>query len=237
MFKFLQRRREEAERRRREAAVAACRAELERTYRADARFVRTPQDMTSRAALLETARRAGAGDAEAVRQLDCLQRLLTVLRIENPGAATMLPLITEARSLGLAEAQAVRTLAGKHALAVLRKSGPQVIERDADGRRVYLRCLADHENRTGEYEVREDGITFSGEVRIEIPWTTAAHVAETAHEYQGSCYRAIAIQERTRRTATKFVFVDGWTNELACEVTVRMWQQFRAAAREAPAPS
>jgi hypothetical protein len=228
MFDFLRRRRAAA-------AVAACRAELARTAAADASMVSSPRDMQARAGLLDAARQAGASDAGEVRQLDSLQRLLAVLRTKGADAAAMELALADARSLNLGETTAVRTFEAACALAVVRERGPQAIRRAAAGRRVYFSGPAEHKNRQGTLEVREDGLTFTGEVLIEIPWANVAHVAEVVHETRDALGAAIAIQEGKRRTATKFVLWDAPDQSLGCEVAVKAWEQFRAASTAAPA--
>jgi hypothetical protein len=60
----------------------------------------------------------------------------------------------------------------------------------------------------GQLEIRGDGLTFTGEVFVEIALHNVMHVAEMVHTYRGDEYKAVALQERKRRTPTRFAFVD-----------------------------
>jgi len=84
-------------------------------------------------------------------------------------------------------------------------------------------------NKTGQWEVRDDGATFTGEVVLDIVWSNVTHAAKTTHTYQGDDYRAVAFQEGKRRTATNVVFPWTYHSEYFCEVTFRAWQQGRKA--------
>ena len=79
-------------------------------------------------------------------------------------------------------------------MQTLKAHGPEVIEHRADGRKVFLRCKVDHKGQTGMLEVRDDGLSFVGEIALEIPWSTVVHVAKTTHKDSD----AIAIQEGKR---------------------------------------
>jgi hypothetical protein len=110
------------------------------------------------------------------------------------------------RSLKLAALGSAR--AASAPADALRAGGPETLGRDAQGRDVYFRLQALFTNKDGQLELRDDGLTFTGEVVVEIAWHNVAHLAETTHTYRGDDYAAIALQEGKRRTSTKFAFVD-----------------------------
>jgi len=220
MFGFLRRRREGE-------ILEACEAELERTRKASAVMVNTPGQLATRAALLERARSTGVAKSVTFKRLDFLQRLLSGLAAGIEDDA-MDPLIAEARALDLADTDGIRRLLDYQRMAALKTGGPKIIERDAQGCGVYLRCEAEHKNKPGRLEVRDDGMTFVGEVVVEIPWSNAAHVAQTTHSYRGIDYRAIAVQEGKRRTPTKFTFT-GRDDKYACELIEQVWTRCRSS--------
>jgi hypothetical protein len=208
MFKFLR------ERRQREV-LSQCGAELERTQRANAAFANSPRDLATRAALLERAKTEDLADHPTIKRLAFLQRLLTATEIEDGAVPAF---IAEARALGLTETDAVRRLIEHQRMQALAQYGPEVIERTASGHEVFLRCQVEHKRQTGMLEVRDDGLTFVGEVALEIPWSTVVHVAKTTY----NVFDAVAIQEGKRHTATKFVFL-GRDGDHAREVILQIW--------------
>ena len=210
--------------------LAECQKEMERTAAAVARFVSVPRDMAQRVALLERAHAAGHSEHETVKRLDYLQRLLTTLNDGAASAPAKDALLDEAKQYQFESISAVRTLAAERELETLAERGVQPIEQDSQGRAVYLRCEAEFKNKSGLFEVREDGVTFTGEVFVEVPWSTVAHCAKTTHTYQGLDYDAVALQEGKRRTPTKFVFF-GSRAPYACEVTVGVWVKSKARDR------
>ena len=124
--------------------------------------------------------------------------------------------------LDLAKTDGMRQLEALKQMAVLKADGLQVIERDASGRSIYLRYPTNFRNKPGLLEVRNDGLTFTGEVAIDVPWATVVHVARTDHIYQGLDYFDVAIQEGKRRTPTKFAFpAYDHGAQYACEVVMR----------------
>ena len=94
---------------------------------------------------------------------------------------------------------------------------------DQQGRGVYFQCEAEFKNKPGQLEIREDGLTFTGEVVIEIPWSNVVHAAKTTHTFQGLDYAALALLEGKRRTPTKFVSTRDYDATYAVEVTMRLW--------------
>ncbi len=136
-------------------------------------------------------------------------------------------LLVDAPSHQQQDTAPVRALAQVRRLQRLEERGAEEIEQDQQGRSVYLRCEAEYRNKPGSFEVREDGVAFSGEVLVEIPWTNVTHVARTEHSYQGLDYYAVAIQERKRRTATTFVFPDDSIGKFGRELTVKVWEQVK----------
>jgi hypothetical protein len=207
--------------RRQREILTSCEAELERTRRADARFVNSPRDLAERGALLERAFTNDLRDNPTVRQLDFLQRLLT-------GLATSIPdddvqgFIDEAVALALADTDGVQRLVVWRLMQELAARGPEPIDTE-NGHAVYLRCEAEHKRKSGRLVVRDDGLTFTGEVALDIPWSTVKHVANTVENDAD----AIAIQENKRRTATKFGFW-GRDSDYIREVIHRVWQQSKA---------
>jgi hypothetical protein len=218
MFDFLRKRKQRD-------VLARCEAELERTRKANAQFVNSPRDLTTRAALLEEARAVELGETQVVRQLDFLQRLLAGLA-DSIADNRVQSFISEAERLGLDDTDGVKRLRDHLRMLALAERGPEVIHREPDGLSVYLRCEVEHKNKPGTLVVRDDGIAFTGEVVIDIPWSRVVHVAKTTHSYQGVDTEAIAIQEGKRRTATKFAFW-GRSSDYNCELIVRAADKFK----------
>lgn len=205
-----------------EEGLQACEHELDRTKKALAAYANSPRDLAERAALLARAQELGLTDVPVVRRLQFLQRLLTALStgIDENDLALAAQFVAEGERLDLGDTDGVRLLRRHLRLAHLRSTGPQPIV-DKDGRTVYTRCSADYKNKAGTLEVHGGGISFLGEVRIDIAWPSVTHVAQTTHAYQGIEYPAVAVQENKRRTATRFVFTDsdgGYTSELIVAV-------------------
>jgi hypothetical protein len=231
MFKFLRERRQRK-------VLTLCEAELERTQKAYAKFVNTPGDLATRAALLEQATAEDLTEHPIIKRLEFLQRLLAGLATAIEDSAIP-AFIEEARALGLTETDGIRLLIEHQRMQMLAAHGPEVIERTATGHTVFLRCQVEHKRQTGTLEVRNDGLTFVSEAALEIPWSTVVHVAKTRYN-DGE---AIAIQEGKRRTATKFVFF-GRGSEYACEVILQTWKRSRpdpipgiSPGRSGPSPS
>ena len=218
MFKFLQRLQAST-------LLADCEKELKRTTVANVYF-RTERDASLRAKLLRDAVAAGLGEHETVKRLDFLQRLLTALD-GDPSPTVQDALLAEAKGLELEEVSGVLALRAHRNLELLKERGPQVVTHDSQGRAIYFRCGAEFKNKPGQFEVRDDGVTFTGEVVVEVPWSNVVHAAKTAHTYQGMDYCAVALQEGKRRTPTKFVFTRDSEAAYACEVTMQLWEQSR----------
>lgn len=243
MFSFLRRifRGSETERARKTDAVrridrtlvADCEREADRTAKAHPGFMSNPRDASLRAALLQRATEAGLAEHEMVKRLAFLDRLVEAMSIDpTPAPEVLAPFVEEAKQYQFEEIQSVRLLRRHLDLERLKQEGPRVMGQDRQGRAVYYRCTAEFKNKEGQFEVRADGISFTGEVAIEIAWTDVAHVSKTTHTYRGDTDKAIAIQEGKRRTPTKFVF--GIEADYACEVTLMSWA--RRTPLAAPAP-
>lgn len=218
MFDFFRKRRQREVR-------AACEAELERVGKMNAGLV-APRDLQSLAGLLDRARAAGLRDELTIKRVDFLHRLLSGLakEIQDHEIGAFL---AEARTLEIEETDGVRRLQDHLRMTGLKARGPEVIACDARGRAVYLQCDAEHNNKPGRFEVREDGVSFAGEVVIEIPWSRVDHVAQTTHAYRG--YEqdgVIGIQEGKRRTATKFV-LSARERAFGFELTKQVWERFK----------
>jgi hypothetical protein len=212
--------------RNRQAALEECARELERTRRAMPQFVASPRDMSERATLLNRANALELGDTPTVRCLDYLQKLLTIgPTLKDDDSATIDALVKEGVSLGLGDFRGVTALQDHQQLMRLQAHGPEPLERDLQGRAVFLRASAEHKNKEGVLEVRQDGLTFVGEVRLDIPWSDVTHAAGTSHSYRGNDYPAVALQERKRRTATKFAFPTGRNCDYQVAVIVAVWQR------------
>ena len=237
MFSFLRKRREQAAARTAEKLatelLTACDVELERTVKADWRFVAMPRDMSERGQLLTQAAAAGLSDRPVVQKLSFYQRLLTALN-GRPELEAMDRLLTEARSLGFRDGDAIRKLVAVAEAELFNQHGLRAIEADGAGRAVYLRCVAEFKNQPGQLEVRDDGLCFRGEVLVEIPGTNVQHVAATGHTYRDLDYPAVAIQEGKRRTPTKFAFPPYHHGaEHACRIVLAVWEQ-RSAQPTSP---
>jgi hypothetical protein len=244
VFEFLKARRERAEQTRREEQAALdqarhaheraeciqlCERELERTRKALAAYANSPRDLAERGALLARAKALGLGGQSVTVRLEFLQRLLTALSdesIQDDDIGLMELLIAEGENLELGETNGVQILRRGARLAKLRAYGP-VAQRDENGRAVYASCNAEYRNTPGSLEVSEAGLTFAGEVRLEIAWSNVVHLARTTHTYQGLDSPAVAVQEQKRRTATKFVFSDG-DAEYSLALVLAVWNS-RAA--------
>jgi hypothetical protein len=91
---------------------------------------------------------------------------------------------------------------------------------------VYFRYAAEFKNKPGSLDFRSDGLTFTGEVVVEIAWSNVAHAAKTTHTFQGYEQTALALQEGKRRTPTKFAFSVG-PADYACDLAVLLWEKSR----------
>jgi hypothetical protein len=221
MFKFLRRDQNPA-------ILAECEEELRRTAVANWQYVSVPRDMNARAELLQKAATAGLAEHETVKRLDFLQRLL--LAVNAPSTlAVKEAFLNAAPRYQLEGTSAIRWMRQQRDLEVLEAEGLRIISHDQQGRAVYLQCSAEFKNKPGRLEAREDGVTFLGEVAVEIAWSTVAHAAKTVHSYQGLDYSAVALQEGKRRTPTKFAFTRDDEAAYACEVIMRVWAHKKQA--------
>lgn len=225
MFKFLQERREAKAAQAAAAVLAECAAVLARHSGAMWQFVIGHRDIAEREAMLQKASAAGLSDSATVQQMALLHRLLAVMPVAaQTSAAAKDGLLAEARRHDL-DIHAVRELASMREFEQFESDGPRIIERDAEGRGVYLRCDAEFKNKPGLLEVREDGVRFVGEVVVDVAWANVVHAATTTHTYQGADYKAVALQEGKRRTPTKFAFPPDYSADLRAAVTVAAWQR------------
>ena len=159
-----------------------------------------------------------------MKRLNFLQRLITALD-EDPNPAMQDALLAEAKHYQLENTSGARRLREHRELEQLKEHGPRIVAHDERGRPVYFQCEAEFENKPGRLEIREDGVTFTGGVAIEIGWSNVVHVAKTTHTYRGVDFSAVALQEGKRRTPTKFMFVRDHDGACAYEVTMRLWEQ------------
>ena len=126
-----------------------------------------PKGTESAAAVLERAVAAGLGEHETVKRLAFLQRLNTVNKDLSPSMKDAL--LAEAARYRLENTTVVQSLREQRELERLEQQGPRVMSHDQRGRGVYFQCEAEFKNKPGQLEIREDGLTFTGEVVIEIP--------------------------------------------------------------------
>jgi hypothetical protein len=210
---------------RRATILKQCEEELDRTRKANAVFVNTPGELSARDVLISRAKDLGLEEHPIVKRLDFLQRLLTKLAI---GLADneMDVLVSEARALGLEETSGIQRILEYQRQRALETRGPESLGRDDAGHDVYLTCEAEYRNRPGTLKVRSDGLTFEGEVKLEISWSKVAHVAKTSHTYQGIDWDAVAVQEGKRRTPTKFVF-SGGSSEYNRDLLISVWKRHK----------
>jgi hypothetical protein len=186
--------------------------------------------MAARDALLRRAEAAGLANHETIQRLAFLQRVLACVSKWFGGqapAGTAETLLADAKRYQLEGNDAVKLLAAQWELELLVQQGASPIGSDGQGRAVYVRCPAEFKNKPGQLEVRADGLTFRGEVLIDIAWNNVVHAAKTTHTYQGLDYRAIALQENKRRTPTKFALTERHRDVFALEVTMALWEQSR----------
>jgi hypothetical protein len=204
------------------AILEECHVEFERAARMSWQYV-SPRDVSTGSALLQRAAAASLNEDENVRRLGLLHRLWAALR-DNVGPTLEDRLLAEAARHQLAEISAARELRRRRELELLREHGPRVMSRDSQDRPVYFRCAAEFRNKSGSLDLRGDGLTFTGEVVVEIAWSNVAHAAKTSHTFQGYEQTALALQEGKRRTPTKFTFAAD-PAEYACAVAVLLWEQ------------
>jgi hypothetical protein len=187
------------------------------------------ENIQRRATLLEQARVADLADEPIVRRLDFLQRLFR-------GLATSIPddgvpaLLNEAATLNLADNPCVGHLRDHQRLQDVKTHGPAPTATDPRGRVVYLKVPADYKNKPGELQVRDDGLTFTGDVVVEIAWAEVSHVARTTHRSGGYDADAIAVQEGKRRSGTKFAFHSD--ADVVCETILQVWQRRGSTASQ-----
>jgi len=205
--------------------LAECEATLTRIFRMSWSYI-APRDVAEMAERVQRATDAGLHDHETVRGLDFCDRLWHSLRCEIDADAKD-SLLAEGERIGLGDLRVLQEMRHQRGLDRLRDEGPSVIERDSRGRSVYWRSDAQFKNKTGALEIRDDGLTFAGEVMGNVAWSDVAHAAKTSHTCQSNDMIALALQEGTRRTATKFAFPDEREGDRACEIAIRLWQGLR----------
>jgi hypothetical protein len=215
MFNFLGKRRQAA-------ILAECQVELERAARMSWQYA-SQRDVDTGSALLQRATAVGLKEDETVVRLALLHRLWTALS-EEVGSEMKDRLLAEATRHQLADMPAGRALQRLRDLELLHEHGLRVMLSDSQARPVYFRCPADFKNKSGSLDFREDGVTFTGEVVVEIAWGDVTHAARTTHTFQGYEQTALALQEGKRRTPTKFAFAGG-PADYACEVARLLWEQ------------
>jgi hypothetical protein len=226
MFNLLRNRRQGHIARQQATILAECEKELQRASGISWQFVGAG-DVSKGRLLIEKATAAGLKEHETVRRLAFLQRLWTAaLDDEVKVAATVKDaLLAEAAAYELSDISVARFLQRRRGLELLHERGPSVVTHDAQGRPVYFQCEAEFKNKSGRLAFRDDGLTFTGEVVVEVAWGNVLHVAKTTHTYQGYDLTAIALQEGKRRTATKFALPLGGEADYACDVAVLLWER------------
>jgi hypothetical protein len=135
-----------------------------------------------------------------VKRLDFLQRLLTALD-GDPSATMQDALLDEAKRCQLENTSGARALRKHRELELLKEHGPRVVAHDQRGRPVYLRCEAEFKNKAGRFEVRDDGVTFTGEVVIEIAWISVVRAAKTTLPHEVSADEVRRLGGETPRPA------------------------------------
>ena len=150
------------------ALLSQCETELQRSLRAEWRFVSVPRDVALRADLLAKAAAAGLTETPAVQQLAFLHRLINSLT-QSLDLAAIDTLMTDARRVQLQNCSALRELVTLAESAIFAEQGLRPIEHTADGHAVYFRQDAEFKNNPGQLEVRDDGVCFRGEVLLDIP--------------------------------------------------------------------
>jgi hypothetical protein len=95
------------------------------------------------------------------------------------------------------------------------------IRKDPDGTAVYLDVQIYRTRDEGRLLVTDRGLRYVGPVLLEIPWTNVIHLhRENAQEF--------GVQERRRKTLTKFGFLEGdWNEQFA--ILEWCWNQFKTA--------
>jgi hypothetical protein len=206
--------------------LAECERESERAARALPYFISNPRDDNLRRSLLQKAAGAGLSEHHAVKRLALVHRLIDAVTVDPTPTPEMLdPLVEQAKRYQLEDSHAVRLIQDHLALTRLKQNGPQVVRHDQQGRAIYFQCTAEFKNEEGRFEVREDGVTYTGDVAIEIRWSDVVHANRTTHTYQGDTRKAIVLQEGKRRSPTRFAFPLNREAEYACEVTMLSWER------------
>jgi hypothetical protein len=237
MLGFFRRQREAAQRQReaadRTAILTECEHQLERLS-GTLLWVVDDQQIVS---LVDRAASAGLHEHDTLKRLKFLHRLVTCA-IADTDPIGKDALLAEADHLGYGETPAARDVRRSRKLELLHERGPEVMGHDASGRPVYFECEAEFKNRPGKIVMRDDGLTFVGEVVVDVEWTDAVHVARATHSYRGDEYSALALQEGKRRTPTKFALMESKA-DYACAMAVTLWNRARTPgqARSSTAPS
>jgi hypothetical protein len=212
--------------------LAECEKEVKRTAAMNPYFA-SQRDVTLRTSLLQKAAHAGISDHETVKRLAFLNRLIEAITVDpTPPDEVLVSLVEEATRYGFDDITAVRNVKDHLELAQLKREGPHVVGHDSQGRAIYFKCTAEFKNREGRFEIRGDGVSFTGEVFIEILWSDIVHASRTTHSYKDDTYKAVSFQERKRCSATKFAFPLSRECEYACEVTMLSWEAHQRRTAE-----
>jgi hypothetical protein len=206
-------------------------AAVERVAHVSAVLPDSPAELARRDQLLRRMRGADLTQTPTFKRLDFLQRLRRGLATSIADEAVA-GFLAEAKALDLEDNDGIRLLRRHLRLCDLKTGGPHPIERDADGRGVYHRCGAEYRKRDGTLEVTTAGVTFTGEVLVSIPWSKVLHVAHVNDDGED----VIALQERGRKTASKFGFY-GADSTYAGELDIAVWNRHRASGAITPSDS
>lgn len=153
----------------------------------------------------------GIGDHPNIKLADFILRVTSALAgsTDTPAKTRLLEEVTSLHCATIGPVVRLRELVELDRLAA---SGPEILSRDSQGRGIYAEISVEHKNQPSTLSIREDGLTFTGEVLLDIAWGDVVHVANTTHATgRGDDridYEAVAIQEGKRRTATKFALME-----------------------------
>lgn len=184
------------------------------------------RELEAQAQLLANAETVGLQAHPAVLRLRFMHGVLREMKSGGISGEALDRVVREAEPLALADTPIVQHVRRYHRLWLLERDGPAPIGEGADSTALYFRGPTEYRNKPGTLEVTERGLTFLGEVRLELLWERVQHVASTTHTYRGFEQPAIAIQEAKRRTATKFVFGD----DFGPAVVEAVWELTQDAA-------
>jgi hypothetical protein len=176
--------------------------------------------------------RTGATGSEQDESRDAVIARLKAaehVAIKNDDAVSLGNILTEADALGLEPFEFTRYHIQTHlTLLDFKERWTRDVSGMLEGRPVYVTFDTVRHKRRGEYghlHVLDDTLVYIGEVRIEIPWSKVVHV----HVGSDDDGDTVAIQERGRRTVTKFWF-DEWAEALILHYVIG---EFRHRERNA----